>query len=110
MILQGPWYGENGLESGAFAARYSVFLPQMNVDWQIPDGVGIKTCPRSVCTTPTNESFWGWINSIFSWDQIAPGLEAVQEAGLLYSLAPDVSALNQSLLAVSGQVKMGKGI
>ena len=57
IILLGPWIGPlNGTR--LFAMRTSIFLNTSNAtsNWQIPDGVGIQTCPPDVCTLPTEAS------------------------------------------------------
>ena len=47
-----------------------------------------------------------FLQSVFSWTEVSDGLQAVQQSGLLYSLAPDWRAQNQSFLAVTGTVSV----
>ncbi|GLC33042.1 hypothetical protein PLESTB_000377300 [Pleodorina starrii] len=98
VALLGPWYADGELSSGAFVVRYSVFLPPG--DWDMPPS-SIEACPREVCNTPSGLTWWGWSNAVFAWKTVAPSLSFIQDRNLLYTLAPDPRAENQSFLAMS---------
>ena len=72
----------------------------------------IDSCPYNVCNDVSkNTTFWGWANSVFAWDAVKKGLSAVDGRGLLYTLAPDSNAANQSYLAMTDPVShMGTGL
>eukprot|EP00798_Chlamydomonas_sp_ICE-L_P005109 gene5109-34911_t len=102
IILQPPWYMDGPLSSGAFVLRNSVFLHEDPENpWEMPDSVGWPSCPEDVCYTEDGRTFWGWIASIFTWNQINAGLTPVEESGLLYTLAPDWRSGNQTFYAHS---------
>ena len=68
----------------------------------------IDSCPYNVCNdVSNNNTFWGWANSVFAWDAVKKGLSAVDAGGLLYTLAPDITAANQSYLAMTDPVSHG---
>ena len=68
----------------------------------------IDSCPYNVCNDVSNNTtFWGWANSVFAWDAVKKGLSAVDAGGLLYTLAPDITAANQSYLAMTDPVSHG---
>ncbi|KAG2490227.1 hypothetical protein HYH03_011352 [Edaphochlamys debaryana] len=103
-VLLGPWFADGELSQGAFALRYSVW--HQPGDWQdsMPMPNSIAACPPQYCVRSDGAVWWGWANAVFAFKHVRKALQPLDDNGLLYTMAPDRTAVNQSFLATSDKL------